>query len=404
MAAGCGLLIGLERERRKGRGADRSAAGVRSFTVTALLGALAQSLTNPALVVAGAAGVLALTVVAYARSRSRDPGLTTELALFATYLIGVQAVLWPALGAACGAALAALLAARSQLHRFATRWLSERELHDGLMLAALALVVLPLVPDTAPAWLAGISLRPLAVLVLLILLLQAAGHLALRLLGPQLGLATSGFFAGFVSSTATVAAYGARARQDRAGAGSAAAGAAFSTCATWVQVLLMAVALSPAAATVLAPLAIGGGLAAAGAALALLLAARGERRAAAPDGTLRERGALRLREALVIALLLSLVTVLVSAAQRQLGSAGVLAGVALAGLAEAHSPVAAQVALFAAERLDATTLRHGVLLAVGANSLTRSVVAAVAGGPGYALRTAVALAAGLAGAATALWL
>jgi uncharacterized membrane protein (DUF4010 family) len=403
VAAGCGLLIGLERERRKGRGADRAAAGVRSFTITALLGALAQSLAMPALVVAGAAGVLALTVVAYARSRSRDPGLTTELALFATYLIGVQAVLWPALGAACGAALAALLAARSQLHRFATRWLSERELHDALMLAALALVVLPLVPDTAPAWLAGISLRPLAVLVLLILLLQAAGHLALRLLGPQLGLAASGFFAGFVSSTATMAAYGARARQDTAGVGAAAAAAAFSTCATWLQVLLMAAALSPAAAAVLAPIAIGGALGAGGASVALLLAARGGAgRTTAPDGALRERGALRLREALVIAVLLSVVTVGVSAAQRYLGSAGVLAGAALAGLAEAHSPVAAQVALFAAERIDATTLRHGVLLAVAANSLTRSVVAAVAGGTGYALRIGVALVLGMAGAATAL--
>lgn len=376
---------------------------MRSFTVTALLGALAQSLAMPALVVAGAAGVLALTVVAYARSRSRDPGLTTELALFATYLIGVQAVLWPALGAACGAGLAALLAARSQLHRFATRWLSERELHDALMLAALALVVLPLVPDTAPAWLAGISLRPLAVLVLLILLLQAAGHLALRLLGPRLGLAASGLFAGFVSSTATVAAYGARARQDAAGAGAAAAAAAFSTCATWLQVLLMAVALSPAAAAALAPVALAGALAAGVASLALLLAGRAGR-GATPDSSLRERGVLRLREALVIALLLSLVTVGVAAAQRYLGNAGVLAGAALAGLAEAHSPVAAQVALFAAERIDAVTLRQGVLLAVGANSLTRSVVAAVAGGPAYALRIGVALLAGLGGAAAALTL
>ena len=93
-----------------------------------------------------------------------------------------------------------------------------------------------------------------------------------------------------------------------------------------------------------------------------------------------------------------------AAAQRYLGNAGVLAGAALAGLAEAHSPVAAQVALFAAERIDAVTLRQGVLLAVGANSLTRSVVAAVAGGPAYALRIGVALLAGLGGAAAALTL
>ena len=38
-ALGGGLLIGIERERRKGFGAQRSLAGVRTFTLAALLGA-----------------------------------------------------------------------------------------------------------------------------------------------------------------------------------------------------------------------------------------------------------------------------------------------------------------------------------------------------------------------------
>ncbi len=42
VALGCGLLIGLERERRKGLGQDRAAAGLRTFAVAALLGAIAQ--------------------------------------------------------------------------------------------------------------------------------------------------------------------------------------------------------------------------------------------------------------------------------------------------------------------------------------------------------------------------
>ena len=162
VALGCGLLIGLERERRKGRGDDRSAAGIRTFTVAAVCGAMAQNLGLPSLVVAGALLVLVLAALAYWKSRSRDPGLTTELALFATYLVGVQAVLSPPLGAACGAGLALLLAARQRLHRLATQWLSTEEWHDALMLAALGLVVLPLVPNVPQPWLGGINLRPLA--------------------------------------------------------------------------------------------------------------------------------------------------------------------------------------------------------------------------------------------------
>lgn len=37
VALGAGLLIGIERERRKGSGAEREAAGVRSFTVAAVI-------------------------------------------------------------------------------------------------------------------------------------------------------------------------------------------------------------------------------------------------------------------------------------------------------------------------------------------------------------------------------
>ncbi len=40
VAEGAGLLIGIERERHKGRGGDRRAVGLRSFVVAALAGAL----------------------------------------------------------------------------------------------------------------------------------------------------------------------------------------------------------------------------------------------------------------------------------------------------------------------------------------------------------------------------
>ena len=210
------LLVGLERERRKGRGPGRAAAGVRSFTLAALLGALAQGLSvalgQPGLVLLGGAMVGGLATVAYWRSAERDPGLTTELALCATYLVGLLCLTQPAWGAGAGAGLALLLAARGRLHHFATRVLTEQELHDALLLAALALLALPLVPGGPQAALGGVDLRRLAGLVLLILLLQAAGHIALRSLGARAGLPLAGFFSGFVSSTATIASMGARAR------------------------------------------------------------------------------------------------------------------------------------------------------------------------------------------------
>ena len=77
MALGAGLLIGVERERRKGQGDDREAAGLRSFVVAAVSAALAQALSIPGLVAVGALCVALLAALSYWKSRSRDPGLTT---------------------------------------------------------------------------------------------------------------------------------------------------------------------------------------------------------------------------------------------------------------------------------------------------------------------------------------
>ena len=79
-----------------------------------------------------------LIAIAYQRDRTNDPGVTTEVALFITFLIGVTTVAAPAFAAGAAVVVASLLAMRSRLHDFSTRVLTARELHDALLLAAAA--------------------------------------------------------------------------------------------------------------------------------------------------------------------------------------------------------------------------------------------------------------------------
>jgi uncharacterized membrane protein (DUF4010 family) len=424
-ACGAGLMIGLERERRKGAGAHRRAAGIRSFTLVAMAGALAQALQQPLLVTVGALAVTALAVLGYWWSlqpspvgradpadpttpASTDPGMTTELALLVTYLVGVVAMADPALGAGAAVVVTALLAARGSLHRLATRLLSAQELHDGLLLAALALVLMPLVPQQPVAWLAGLQPRALAGLVLLILLLQAAGHAALRVAGPRAGLALAGLMSGFVSSTATIATLGARSRSEPALADSCAAGAMLSTAATWVQAGVMLLVLAPTVAWAVAPALLAGALAAGGLGWwQMRRAATTSPPAAAAHSARRPLaagGALRLPEALLVAALLTVVTMVVDAASRYFGAAGALAGAALSGLADAHAGVAALGALAAQQRVAPATAALGVLLTIGSNSLVRTVTAALAGARQFALPVAICLGGSCAAAGLGLWL
>ena len=66
VALGIGLLMGLERERRKGTGATRRLAGIRTFALVSLAGALAETSGIPGLPLLGAGLVAALALVAYA--------------------------------------------------------------------------------------------------------------------------------------------------------------------------------------------------------------------------------------------------------------------------------------------------------------------------------------------------
>jgi hypothetical protein len=123
-AMGGGLLIGIERERRKGFGQHRALAGVRTFALASLTGAAAGLLDAPLLEFAGGALVIVLAAIERWRERTRDPGITTELALFATYLIGLVAVWRPALAAGGAVLIAGLLASRRALANCATDYCS----------------------------------------------------------------------------------------------------------------------------------------------------------------------------------------------------------------------------------------------------------------------------------------
>lgn len=387
VALGAGLLIGLERERRKGQGPDRHAAGLRTFIVAALAGAMAQ-LVSEALAAVALAGVALLTALSYWRSRSKDPGLTTELALVATALIGALAVSQPALAAACAVLLAGVLAARDRLHHFATDWLTQQELHDGLLLASLGLVLLPLLPATPIHWLGQLSPQRVLMLVIMILLMQAAGHVAQRLLGTRAGLALSGLLGGFVSSTATISAMGALARSGQAPLRLSLCASVLSMAATWLQMLLMALLVSPAAAAQVWPLTAVGVIMPL--ALGTLLWRRDAQATARAEPASAAHGVLRLREAVTVAALLVGGAVLVNLAQQQ-GVGGLLLGTAVAAVADAHAPMASLMSLFGAGKLSLMHLQMGLMAALGANAVTRIGAAVTAGGRRFGLGVGLAL-------------
>jgi uncharacterized membrane protein (DUF4010 family) len=169
----------------------------------------------------------ALTVVGYLRTGG-GAGLTGEIALALTALLAAFALTYPGFAAGIAVLVAAALYAKQPIHELVREKLNEHELRDGLLLAGAAIVVLPLLPDEAvDPWGVLVPAR-LWRMVVLILAVGMAGHIALRVIGARWGLPLAGFFSGFASSTSAVAGFGQRARAERRHAGAAAAGALFA--------------------------------------------------------------------------------------------------------------------------------------------------------------------------------
>lgn len=386
-ALGCGLLIGVERERRKGQGPARAFAGLRTFALVCVSGAVAALLPQTGLVLIGAAFVAALGVVAYARDRSDDPGVTTEVALLLTYAIGVVCVWQLPLAAALAAGLTALLAARERLHHVVNEWLRPAEIRDGIALAALVLVALPLMPDR-PLW--GPVLNPATLVQLLALLLavQSLAHLCRRLLQAQHAVAFSAFASGFVSSTATIATLGMSARRAGEEARLMAGGGLLSCVATLLQMLMVAAAVRPGWLSILWLPALAGGLLAVlwgawlvrGAPVALGRTLGSSPHTEGPGAAQGDR-MFSLWGATAIAALLAGIQVLVHALDLWLGEAGVLAGTLLASLVDLHSALAA---VFASGGPPSDGVPWAVMLALGMHALSKSVTAALSGGVRYA--------------------
>lgn len=203
-ALGIGLLIGMERERR-----PDSAAGLRTFSLVAMLGCLFAMLGEksggPWLLAVGLV-VLAIAMVGSNFSTQQEEkfrGFTSEAAIIVTY--GLGAAVWfghATLAVMLAIATTVLLYFKTELKHL-TEQMTPRDINSMLQFAVLSLVILPILPNEDFGPYGAINPRQVWWMVVLISGLALAGYLALRIIGSRHGAAVLGIFGGLASSTAT---------------------------------------------------------------------------------------------------------------------------------------------------------------------------------------------------------
>jgi uncharacterized membrane protein (DUF4010 family) len=380
-ALAVGLLIGVERERSKGQGPRRAAAGVRTFTLISLAGAISLELGDlPAFLVATAiVGVFA--AISYVRSFRRDPGLTTEVAMLVTVLLGGLALREPQLAAGLAVVVAIILASRTRIHGWIQNVLTDEEVRDGLMLAGAALVVLPLLPERAVDPWGVVDLRKLWTLAVLVMAINGLGYIAVRALGAKVGLAVAGLFSGFVSSTATIGAMGSRTKAHPELHRSAVAGAAASSIATVVQLAIVVGLMSMATLEALLPSLVLSGLAAiAYAGIFTFRSVRESVQSEVPAGR-----PFSPKTAFLFVLVVGLALAISTALTYWLGNSGLLLAAGVSGLGDAHAAAISAAALAASGRAEVPLAAVAALIGFSTNAISKAVVAFSLGDRRFAL-------------------
>jgi len=370
-ALAVGLLIGIERERSKGQGRRRAAAGVRTFTLIALAGAISLELGGlPAfLVVAAVIGVFA--AISYVRTFRHDAGLTTEVAMVVTVLLGGLALSEPQVAGALAVVVTIILASRTKVHDWINNVLTDEEVRDGLVLAAAALVILPLLPEQPVDPWGVVDLRKLWTLAVLVMAINGLGYIAVRALGAKIGLALAGLFSGFVSSTATIGAMGSRAKARPELRGGAVAGAAASSVATVVQLTIVVGLVSMPTLAMLVPSLVLSGLAAI--AYAGLFTLRSVRETTQADIT--PGRPFSPKTALLFVLVVGAALAISTALTNWLGGNGLLIATGVAGLGDSHAAAISAASLAAGGKAEVPMAAIAVLIGFSTNAISKTVVA-----------------------------
>ena len=381
IALAVGLIIGMERgwKSRKSPTGWR-VAGVRSFASVGLFGGISALLGREfgagflAVTFFGLALIVAVSYVMTVRD-TQDFGITTELSLLMTFVLGALAVSGFEEEAVAGSVvLATLLGFKRELHQI-LRKLDRREIIATLQLLIVSAVALPLLPNRNIGPWEALNPRTIGWLVLLIAGISYIGYFTMRIFGSRIGLLATAIVGGLVSSTAVTVAYGRMARKEKGNFALLGAGISLAAATMAVRLLIEVGIVNPDLLSwLMAPI---GLLAIIPLIAAIVIATTTKQNSLSAEVKLSNP--VELGAAFGFAVILSILFVLVRAAQSWFGDTGIYVLSAISGIADVDA-VSLSLAQATRENLPIAVGSIGILIAAIVNTVVKALLATFIGG------------------------
>lgn len=367
-----GALIGIERERKQ-EGAEF--AGIRTFILIALMGTLSAYMSKdlPYFWLLSFSGLVVLVGLSYLIStrKNGDVGITTEIAAFLTFILGLLCftdegmLLAPILAII----LTTILAVKPHLHQFAHQ-VSEKELLNTLKFLIIAFVILPLLPDEAIGPLAVFNPFQIWLIVVFISAISFTGYILMKFIGPEKGLGVTGVVGGLVSSTAVVTSMAARVKESQFLMKAAVFAATVASSMMFLRILFEVSVINPLLLPHLsAPMIVMGVL---GILLGIIIWKRAEIRQM--DADLQLENPFSLKPALIFGALFLAILFLSKIANMYLGSSGVYLASIISGVADVDA-ITISMALLAPETIPHNTAVTAITLAAISNTFFKFLIA-----------------------------
>lgn len=371
-----GLLIGIERERRKREG-DKAFAGIRTYPMISMLGMIAALLVNIINVyvyIAIFCGFSVLISISYFfAARRGDIGGTTEISMIVVFLMG--SLIYHEFYVLAGiitVVIMILLTFKTEFHSFAGK-IEKEDLFAAIKFAVITIIVLPLLPNETFGPLDVLNPRKIWYMVILIAGISFIGYILSKLVDSKKGIQLLSVLGGIASSTAVTLSFTSRSKELPSLSRNFAAGIVLASTIMFPRVLLIIFVLNNSFAESLAiPFSIFtfSGL------LASFILWRSSKKDDTKDINLTNP--FKLLFAIKFGLLFALILFISKAAQIYIGDKGIFITSFFAGFADVDAIALSIVNLVENNfSLDSATL--AVVIATLANSLVKTTIAAVFG-------------------------
>lgn len=370
-----GALIGTERERDLLEKKKRGVAGLRTFILITLLGTLSAAMVaeyGGAFMIVAFASFALMLAVGYAASATNLGRLdfTSEVAAAIAFILG--ALCYDPGTVMLAIALAILgtviLAIKKTAHRY-VEIIRDEELLDTLKMGLVALVILPLLPNTTIDPFVVLNPRNIWMMVVLVSLIGYVGYVMIRIFGTDKGLSITGALGGLVSSTAVATTMAAEARAHREVIPSAVFATTIASCTMFPRILLEVFVVNRGLFfPLLIPMAC---MTVAGVALALLLYRKRETIEAPVNLT----DPFRLSPALKFGAFFAFVLLVSKVASIYFGDAGTYAASLVAGLADVDAITLSLATLARTPAMAEEVAVAAITLAAMTNTLVKLAIA-----------------------------